>query len=79
MRNSLTLFLCFSLFSTVVAAQSCNFKLQFKYMDDSVGCIQDLPFSNNADSAGEKLVDAINSSNDYMSQSPKQRIVKLWR
>jgi len=35
-------------------------------MDGSVGCIQDLPFSNNADSKGEKLIDAVNSSHDYI-------------
>jgi len=66
MWNKPILFIFLSLFSAVVAAKSCNFKLQIKYMDDSVGCIQDLPFANNADSTGEKLIDAVNSSHDYI-------------
>ena len=44
-------------------AQSCSFKTQIKYLDGTIGCIEDLPIANqNADGDNLKLIDSINRS-----------------
>jgi len=47
-------------------AQSCSFKTQIKYLDGTVGCIEDLPIANQtADGDNLKLIDSINRSVNY--------------
>ena len=47
-------------------AQSCSFKTQIKYLDGTIGCIEDLPIANQtADGDNLKLIDSINRSLNY--------------
>ena len=48
-------------------AQSCSFKTQIKYLDGTIGCIEDLPIANQtADGDNLKLIDSINRSVNYV-------------
>jgi len=54
------------IFITQAYGQSCSFKTQIKYLDGTIGCIEDLPIANQtADGDNLKLIDSINRSAIY--------------
>ena len=64
-----------------VNASSCSFKTQLKYQDGSVGCIEDLPFSNQIIVGhNNKVIDMVNTTDAYViatSKSPQCKAVGL--
>ena len=62
----LTAGIAICIFVSQAYAQTCSFKTQIKYLDGTVGCIEDLPIANQtADGDNLKLIDSINRSGNY--------------